>query len=78
MPVPKMDDEMFHIIAINSVWGFPDYAMIASNGSGKVFLNGWHVQFTGKDGKLTVILEAGCEYFTCFWHANFGRPGSFN
>ncbi|XP_058449338.1 uncharacterized protein LOC131429296 [Malaya genurostris] len=35
-------------------------------------------QFSGKEGKATVVLEAIASYDTHIWHSFFGSPGSLN
>ncbi|XP_004305840.1 PREDICTED: uncharacterized protein LOC101293707 [Fragaria vesca subsp. vesca] len=38
----------------------------------------WGGQYTGYNGKPTIILEAMTSYDTWIWHAFFGLPGSLN
>jgi hypothetical protein len=38
----------------------------------------WHGQYTGKEGELTVVLEAVASYDLWIWHAFFGMSGSHN
>ena len=38
----------------------------------------WAGQFSGQEGKLTVVLEAVASKDLWIWHAFFGLPGSLN
>ncbi|XP_042472493.1 uncharacterized protein LOC122055180 [Zingiber officinale] len=38
----------------------------------------WARQYSGRSGKLTIILEAIADYDLWIWHAYFGLPGSNN
>jgi len=37
-----------------------------------------HGQHVGKDGILTLVLEASCDYNLFFWHHEFGHAGAWN
>ena len=38
----------------------------------------WQGQLKGKEGKATLVLEAGCDHNLWFWHVLFGYPGTMN
>ena len=73
-------DDIVRIEKLNAKRGFP--GMLGSidcmHWTWKNCPKSWAGQFTGKEGKSTVILEAVASCDLWIWHAFFGLPGSLN
>jgi Plant transposon protein len=39
---------------------------------------GWQGNYTGKEGKPSIVLEAVADYHLFFWHASYGYTGTLN
>jgi len=76
---PTIDD-LKRIEKENAKRGFPGMigSLDCSHFRWKNCPRGWSGQFTGKEGKPTVVLEAIASGDLWIWHAVFGLPGSLN
>lgn len=74
------EEDLRRILSINEKRGFP--GMIGSidcmHWEWKNCPTAWHGQFTGKEKKPTVVLEAVATQDLWIWHSYFGLPGSLN
>ena len=73
-------EDMQRLLYVGEMRGFP--GMIGSidcmHWEWKNCPSAWAGQFSGKEGKPTIVLEAVASYDLWIWHAFFGTPGTCN
>lgn len=77
---PPNEQELQHILAMNSTRGFP--GMLGSidcmHWEWRNCPTSWHGMYRGHEGKFTIMLEVVAMQDLRIWHAYFGLPGSHN
>jgi hypothetical protein len=74
------DHDILKMDAMNAKRGFPGMigSLDCTHIKWKNCTRAWSGQFTCKEGKPTVVMEAVASVDLLIWHAVFGLPGSLN